>query len=218
MYGLTRELRMAWRDSTSRTRDELDDWYRSAADPWEYATRPEERDRYAAALELVDRSLGDRPPTAFEVGCGEGLFTVNLATRCESVLAVDLSAVALTKARDRCCEQENVSFAEWNVREEPSPGRFGLVVCMDVISAIHRPLAERTSVKTVADSIAPGGSLVISAPLQSELIERARWAHWLGRGAGWLIDRFASRPDLELLEVWETPWHLVALYRAERAA
>lgn len=213
LYSFYRASGRALRDSRGDAAASLDDWYRSDRDPWDYATHPEERRRYETALELID-DLGRDWPRALEVGCGEGLFTSKLAARCGSVLAVDVSGVALARAREHCSRFEHVRFAEWDARVDPPFGRFDLVVCMDVICDIHRPLAQRRALAKVAGSVATGGRLVVSAVIQDALIEDAYWASWLGRGGRWVIDRFAAQDHLVHQETRQTDRHLLALFAA----
>ena len=48
-----------------------------------------------------------------EVGCAEGIFTELLVDRCDSLLAVDLSAAAVRRAQERLAQaQSNVERAE----------------------------------------------------------------------------------------------------------
>jgi chemotaxis methyl-accepting protein methylase len=142
------------------------------------------------------------------------LFTKQLAPRCESLLAVDISEIAIERARERCVEFPQVSFARWSVRVDPPLGQYGLVSCMDVICDIHRPLEQRRAADTVAASVAPGGTLLITATVLNEVVEDARWARRMGRGARWVIDRFASYPHLERVSFQPADRWLAAVYRA----
>ena len=204
------------RDETLRdfARRRFDELYRRGADPWSYASTDEEQERYGHVLDLIDRSTGESRPEALEVGCGEGFFTSRLMTKCGWLLAVDISEVALSRAQERCGAEPVVTFAQWNAREDPPLGPFGLVVCMDVIDEISRPMAQRKAARTVTRCVAPGGNLIVSAVIQDPVIENARWARFMGRGGQWVIDHFASRPNLTQVELRETERHLIALYQA----
>jgi len=69
--------------------------------PWDYAS-PREQARFHHAAELLDVVRGNTCfRKALEVGCAEGAFTEFLAPRCESLLAVDVSAAALERALTR---------------------------------------------------------------------------------------------------------------------
>jgi 2-polyprenyl-3-methyl-5-hydroxy-6-metoxy-1,4-benzoquinol methylase len=203
------------RDSPARAEQEFDDFYRGRDDPWGYSASAEDRQRHLTALELLDGVIRKHRPKALEVGCAEGRFTAQLAPRCRSLLAVDISDIAIARARERCSEFPQVSFARWNVRTNPSPGQFELLTCMDVIDGFHRPLAQRRAADKVAASVAPGGALLVSATVLTELVEEAWWARWMGRGAGWVIDRFDSYPHLTRVGFSEADRWLAAVYRAD---
>jgi SAM-dependent methyltransferase len=208
-YLLLASLR-ALRASPRGARRGLDDRYRSGPDPWRYASDPEESRRHDVALELLERSRAPSAPDALEVGCGEGLFTERIADRCSSLLAVDVSRVALARAADRCARLDNVRVSEWDATRGEPLGRFGLVICMDVLCDIRRPLAQRRAVRMVARSVAPGGLLLVSAVIQDPIVERAAWARALGRGGRWVVDRLAREEGLVLREIRQTERHVVA--------
>src|SRR5271168_1725907 len=81
--------------------------YAENADPWRFTTSDYERRKYAA----TDAALnGHNIGTAFEVGCSIGIFTRQLARRC-NVLAVDVAEQALVQARRNCEGLKQVRFA-----------------------------------------------------------------------------------------------------------
>jgi 2-polyprenyl-3-methyl-5-hydroxy-6-metoxy-1,4-benzoquinol methylase len=203
------------RDSATRAQQEFEDFYRGKDDPWGYSASADDRQRHRTALELLDSVIGKHRPEALEIGCAEGRFTAQLAARCRSLLAVDISEIAIARARQRCSEFPHVSFARWNVRTDPPPGQFELVACMDVIDGFHRPLAQRRAADTVVASVAPGGKLLVSATVLDETVENAWWARWMGRGAGWIIRRFASYPHLTRVRFQKDDRYLIAVYRAD---
>ena len=164
---------------------------------------------------MLDRWFdgNSNPPAALEIGCGEGLFTESLCTRCASVLAVDISAVALERAGRRLRQIPNVRLGRYDLRGGPAPGRFDLVVCMDVVTEIYRPIAKRRAIRKVVGCVAPGGALLVSEPLQDPFVERVAWARFMGRGALNTVEKFGEsgrglvRRDTRLSER-----HLLTLY------
>lgn len=191
----------------------LDAWYATREDPWSYESEPAERQRYALALEMLDGTAPQDRPRGLEIGCGEGLFTAELAGRCESLLAVDLSAVALERARLRLEDASNVRFERVDISARPALGAFDLIVCMDVLDDLHRPLAFRRSLDEVIGSLAPGGRLLTSAVIQSPIVEGASWARWLSRGAGNIMAAVAGAgEELERTRFRSTAQHSVALF------
>jgi 2-polyprenyl-3-methyl-5-hydroxy-6-metoxy-1,4-benzoquinol methylase len=199
-------------DSKRASRDELESWYTSGVDPWRFASVS--RDRYRAALRMIDGVFGDRSlPRALEIGCAEGLFTSMLGPRCAELLAIDVSAVALERARERCVDQPTIRFAQGDVREGLDLGRFDLVVCMDVIDSILRPVARRIATSAVADCVGPDGHLLVSAVTDDPSLKGIMAAS-LGRGGARIMRRFAREGSLRPVESVETELHLVTLFEA----
>ena len=99
--------------------------YASSPDPWGYCTSSYEHEKYADTLAALPlRPLG----SALEVGCSIGVFTRQLAMRCERVLGIDFSPRALALARARVSGLTNVqlrqaSFPEQVPEELPGSGR-----------------------------------------------------------------------------------------------
>lgn len=203
-----------WSDVTWSQRAaeaDLERIYRDAEDPWDYASSPEEVDRHARALEMVVEAASGRSVQALEVGCSEGLLTKRLAVVCDSVLAVDVSAVALDRARRRCANEANVRFRRWRLPSTPLPGRFDVVVCLDTLVCLP-PLRRRRAIATLSEMVLPGGHLVVGEPLAPALIEDSGWGRVLLLGATHLVDRFGSKAGMQLRRKESTGKHIVASY------
>jgi len=68
----------------------------SAGDAWNFETSAFERDRYEFLVGLIaDRRYG----RAVEIGCGSGCFTSRLRGLADHVLALDVAAAAIERAR-----------------------------------------------------------------------------------------------------------------------
>ena len=116
-------------DETARTFfDEL--WQRG--DPWELEVSPFERARLTCALGMLD---GRRYASALELGCGSGVFTRLLAGRADHILAVDVSTMAIERARavaagDTCIEFRIANIMDLDFRKE---GPWDLIVLSETI-------------------------------------------------------------------------------------
>ena len=77
----------------------FDALYAHSPDPWGFANAPFEVGRYE---HLIDMLGGETFARAFEPGCSIGELTWRLAARCHSLLAIDISPLAVTRARARC--------------------------------------------------------------------------------------------------------------------
>jgi SAM-dependent methyltransferase len=211
-YHLARELWwMAW-DTPARARARFEREFAARPDPWDYAS-PLARERHAHALGLLDAAGLAAVDRAFEVGCAEGHFSALLAPRCRTLLAVDLSALALERARARRRWPAGVRFVEWDLRRDPLPARFDLVVAMDVLESFCRPQLVRAARARLVKAVAPGGHLLLGNSRQGDLFETSWWGRALIRGGKW-IDRYvASHPALEVAGTGTGGFYVNTLFR-----
>jgi SAM-dependent methyltransferase len=196
---------------------EFTDVFAAGRDPFRYETNPIEQTRFDKALELLDAVRGAaRFGHVLEVGCAEGVFTERLAARCAQLVAVDFMPLALERAQARCRAHPNISFGRWDIRREPVPGRFDVIVLTDVLSCFNRPTHTRRARNKLVDALAPGGYLLFGDYLGPPDLQQVRdvwWARWLLRG-GRAIDRHvAAHPALVEIGHAETATHVLTLLR-----
>jgi 2-polyprenyl-3-methyl-5-hydroxy-6-metoxy-1,4-benzoquinol methylase len=145
------------RHTTSLPPRYFEERYAADPDPWDFATSPYERAKYAATLAALPRPPYD---AALEVGCSIGVLTERLAGLCASVLAIDVAEAALDQARRRCASLPHVRFALTQVPGAWPQGHFDLILLSEVIyyldAADIRRLAER-----VTSCLRPGGDVVL---------------------------------------------------------
>ena len=143
--------------ASSPRRDEWNRRYEGAALLWTAAPN-----RF-----LVAEAEGLEPGTALDLACGEGRNAVWLAERGWRVTGVDFSAVGLEKAR-RLAAGRGVE-AEWieaDLVEYRHERAVDLVLCF----YLQLPAAERRPVlRTAADAVGPGGTLLVVAHDRSNL-------------------------------------------------
>jgi cyclopropane fatty-acyl-phospholipid synthase-like methyltransferase len=131
--------------------------YTSDPDPWRFATSDYEREKYAATLEALPAGRFSR---ALEVGCSIGVLTRQLAARCDTLLAVDVSETALRSAEDRCEDQPWVEFAKMAIPTEWPDGEFDLILFSEVLYYLGIDGIHDAARRTLA-SLAPGGAVVL---------------------------------------------------------
>jgi SAM-dependent methyltransferase len=108
----------------------FDQLYRQSADPWGFETSDYEAMKHDETLAVLPHA---RYHAAFEVGCSIGVLTKRLAERCDSLLAVDCSPIAVERASDRCRQDAHVRFEKMNVSKQyPIEASFDLVVLSEV--------------------------------------------------------------------------------------
>ena len=134
----------------------FDDMYQANVDPWGFADRwYEERKRTITLASLPER----RYATAYEPGCSVGVLTLGLAERCDSLLASDVSPVALREAECRLEDHHHVRFERRQLPREWPAGEFDLVVLSEILYYFNDADLEDVVVRATR-AVAPGGTLV----------------------------------------------------------
>ncbi|MFD9666721.1 class I SAM-dependent methyltransferase [Rhodococcus sp. NPDC059968] len=131
----------------------------SEADEWD--ARYSERDRVWSGEPngaLVDEMTGARPGRALDVGCGEGADALWLARQGWAVTALDVSRIALDRARVHT-DREDVDMVLSGLLDAELPtGGF------DVVSAQYpalRRTADHAAERALISAVAPGGTLLV---------------------------------------------------------
>ncbi len=132
----------------------FDDMYAGSQDPWGFTTRWYEQRKYALTTAALPMP---RYARALEVGCSIGVLSARLATRCQSLLSVDVSAAALAAAAGRV--PDNVELRHLAVPGQWPDGRFDLVVLSEVGYYLS-PADLGLLLDRVEGCLLPGGDLV----------------------------------------------------------
>lgn len=192
------EVKSAIVDSSERNREAVESDFRDQLDPYGFA-RDLEQFRFQRALETLQSANRDSVfPNVFEVGCAEGMFTRMLAPQCGSLLAVDVSTIALERAKQYCSDLKNIEFAEWDVRSDPIDRTFDLIVATGVLEYILRPSTLRDACERLTAALKPGGYFLVGNTVTDNEVERT----WIGKLLirGTLInDYLAKDPRFETI-------------------
>lgn len=163
-------LRLLWHRRVVRRK--MDRVFGRGRDPYGYQSAPYEIGRLRAMEEALRSRLpaGGRFRRALEVGSAEGEFTRRLVPLAESVTAVELSPVALARAREAV--DGAVEWVEADVREwAPPPGvRFDAVVLADVLYYLDKPLVRgefEAFFPRAAAWLSAGGTLLLAHAVTS---------------------------------------------------
>lgn len=116
--------------------------YAGDPDPWGYASSAYEAAKYAATCDAL-------PPVTFrrgfEIGCSFGVLSRAIATRCETLLAVDLVQVVLDRARQDAGDHANIIFERMEIPRDWPAGEFDLIVLSEMLYYLSPSDLERTA-------------------------------------------------------------------------
>jgi len=135
-----------------RTAEEWNQRYATNDLPWDTG-------RHERNLERIIVEFGIGPCSALELGCGTGSNAVWLAARGFRVTAVDISALAIDRARDRgSAAGLPVDFRMADVLRDGVPGGpFGFIFDRGCFHSFSEPGDRATYVATVSGSLVPAG-------------------------------------------------------------
>lgn len=157
--------------------------------------RAPEQERYKFILDAM-RSRRPHWGNAIEIGCSKGLFTVHLATLCDSVLACDISARACALTADRCAHLANVTVKRLDVQRDSIVGEYDVVCVMDTLAYVHGRRRLQGVIGQLAGAIRCGGIFVFSEVRFPEYIRKALWQYWIPEGADQHLAIISARSDL----------------------
>lgn len=124
-------------------------------------------------VELVDEVEGLTPGSALDLGCGEGADAIWLAQQGWEVTGVDVSSVALSRAAQHAEDAGVADRIDWQQHElgKSFPeGTFDLVSAQFLHSLAELP--RETILRAAAESVAPGGILLIEGHLGFPDVEK----------------------------------------------
>ena len=117
-------------DDRGSRRSVFDALHRTDEDPWDFATSPYEIAKRAATMAALPDRTFDR---SLEIGCSTGYLSEAIARKSRQVLALDVSAVAVARARSRVGDGAPIRFRQAEIPREWPPGRFDLIVFSEVL-------------------------------------------------------------------------------------
>lgn len=169
-------------------------------DPWGFATLWYEARKRAVLLAALPETRYGR---VFEAGCATGLLTEMLATRADTVLALDLAPRAVSRARERLTGLSHVDVQAGCLPDDWPAGRFDLVVLSEL--GYYFTLDDwQATAERAAEAIGPHGTIVACHWLRPFAGRRLSTRHVhaaIARQPGLRRHVRHLEPDF-LLEVW----------------
>jgi SAM-dependent methyltransferase len=190
-------------ESASLPPDYFEEMYAANPDPWDFETSPYEAKKYADTVGVLPRS---QYRSAFEIGGSIGVLTEKLAARCQSLLSIDVSPRAQSRAKRRCAHLPHVEFEIMQVPHQYPSSTFDLTVVSEVGYYWSKNDLE-TAQQKIADHLEPGGHLLLvhwtpyvaSYPLTGDEVHNA-FLQQVGAVYRSLVSRREERYRLDLLE------------------
>jgi len=192
------------------SRNSFEALFVSREDPWSY-TSAYEQAKYEQTLALLPATPMKK---VLEIGCAEGHFTVQLAPRVRSLLAIDISRIALERAAERCKKLGNISYKRLDLTKEPLPGHFNLIVCSEVLYYVGSMEVLREVAVKLVDALEPGGYLLMAhANLIVDEPDRPGF-DWGSRfGAKVIGETFVAIGQLKLVKEISVPLYRIQLFQ-----
>jgi SAM-dependent methyltransferase len=128
---------------------------------WELV--PEMGNRPPAHIVAFVHSLGDAE-RALDVGCGDGRLTAELSAL--KLCAVDVSPVALERARSRLGGEADLLETDPDGPLPLEDSRFDLVLCAETLEHVRDVQLLLSEIRRV---LRPGGTLAVTTPAHSRL-------------------------------------------------
>ena len=130
--------------------------YEANEDPWGFETSPYEAAKYERTLTALPRQ---DYRSALEVGCSIGVLTARLAPRCRRLLSLDVSELALERARARCAALPQVTFERRRLPQDFPDGRYDLMLMSEVLYYLGPADLHTTLTRSLA-ALEVGGHLL----------------------------------------------------------
>ncbi|OWK70248.1 bifunctional PIG-L family deacetylase/class I SAM-dependent methyltransferase [Pedobacter sp. AJM] len=139
------------------SKDYFETLYSTHSDPWSFETSAYESHKYATTISAIPDGQYKK---ALEIGCSIGVLTQMLSSKCDHLTAMDISEVALEKARKRMEDQKAVAFIQGGIPADFPDESFDLIVMSEVGYYLSKEdlLATR---ELIFNSLLPDGILVL---------------------------------------------------------
>jgi SAM-dependent methyltransferase len=212
IVSLVLELRATLREPVTSSPRAVSRDFAKSKDPWNYETNPIERQRFQDQTRLIDTIRnGNVFRSGLEIGCAGGHYTEVLGDLCESLLALDISPLALDLARQRLRWSNRIRFETFDLRVDDIPGTFDLIVIAGVLEYFNRLETFVRVRDKIVNALNPGGYLLVETTRRPRL-ENTWWGRHMIRGR-WINRFVAQHPSLYQSAVLDSDFYAIGLYR-----
>ena len=149
---------------------------------------------------------------ALEIGCGEGLLTERLAPLAGEMLAVDISDLAVTRARERFATLHNVRVERMDMLVDKFHETFDLVAASEVLYYLERDQLPEAARK-VKGLVKPGGALLLAHA--RAMADDTSGVEEKTFGAKTIHGLFMADPDFQTVDDIPEPAYRITFLRRE---
>jgi predicted TPR repeat methyltransferase len=181
--------------------DYFDGIFAEDDDPWDLASSAYEAGKFAETLRALDDG---RYARGLEVGCAHGVLTAKLAPLCDELLAIDISAEAIARARGRVGDVKSVALRCMAFPQEAPSDRFDLVLLSEVVYYWGSDDLARAGLWLQRHVVSGGRVLLVHYTGETDYPQTGDGAvEQLAQIlAGWFDVRAAVRHDRYRLDLW----------------
>ncbi len=162
---LDRALKDRWRywcpsvSDPTGTALRLSEFYATRADYHKMTAKAEKREHVQVKLLLAQIRPAD---VCVEFGCGGGVVLEAVAERAARAVGIDIAAIGLSKAKERCLDKRNISCIRADVAHAPIRSESADVAySLEVLEHVWNP---ETVLAEMVRVLRPGGLLFVSTP------------------------------------------------------
>ena len=199
--------------ATAYGRQHFETLFSKNPDPWKY-TNGYEQTKYEQTLSLLPQGKIDK---ALELACAEGHFTVQLAPLVDTLVAADISKIALERAAARCQSFDHITYQQLDLVKDAIYGRYNLIICSEVLYYVGSREQLKKVAQKMAAALQSGGFLIMAHAHQVVDEPNSPGFDWgLPFGAKAISDTFSSLPSLQLVREIRTPLYRIQLFQHHR--
>ena len=183
-------------------------------DPYDLSNPYEDQKRERVMAMLDGESLGE----LFEPGCAEGHLTVLLAAKAKSVTALDISPLALSRARARLANAQNVTWEQSGLLEAISLGPFDTIICSELLYLLPSEDDVALAVASMRDMLREGGRLLsVHAFMINDQPDKTGIDSDLPFGGERIAGIIAATDGLTVEQTLRTPLYRIDVWRKGEA-
>ena len=125
-------------------------------DPYMYSSSAYERKKAEDTIGFINDTHYER---VLDIGCGEGYLSERLCPISGEILAIDISKMAIERARRRA-KHKNINFSAADILALELRQRFNLIVCSEVLVYLNPRQIQEVAVRLV-NWLEPEGRLLL---------------------------------------------------------